>query len=1308
MKARPMSNALFLAVIVLAAGANLPARADDTEVFFFNPPAQDNDRPNVLFILDTGESMGEPLGAVGGAGKEEGGAPAYSAADSYDLDGTGCRADRLYFGFAATAGQPEPASCAGLRYVALATFACQAARPGLTSVGYATAARVISFDNTANPVRWRHLTETQAGQWIECGTDAGNHADGSAGYSCNGGADDNTCHPVDSASRWGKSAEQTIALAGAPAQTFFTANRVGYRKHVEKWLEDQGDDPAQARMTALRNAMKNVLDSVSGVNVALMRFSAKGADGKQTSGGMVLHHFEPVETAREKIKTILDSDRFEPLETCLGADAPCMGVQGRKSIGETLYEAYLYYAGEPVDFGTQSSLSQQVAFPSVPQSWGDGTAAPLANPVGHYRSPTAGQICNTDNYIVLLTDGFTEQDRSSDGDRIARLPKFSTTPYLNRNGSCDQLVYADGNPANGIEYVVNDDALDEDTGKMEGAPPGAEQGSFCVDDLAGYMWSVGVGPKASKVATYTIGFDLDRFDATGNYGKVARRSLTETAIRGGGEYYDARDQADLEANFTIIVRRILLENASFTSPSVAVNSFNRTQNLDALYLAMFKPDFNYRWKGNLKRYKLVSTEDAADCKEGAVCDPNDIRDKNNRDAVEIDNGAVLRFSANAWSYWSDTADGFDAAAGGAAGEIKVPADRKIYSNLSADSGPLNEELSTLEVSAAGPELALANQLLLGVDSADPVDHRPSPETLVKWAYGFDVRDQVGEPGTTGDARLDMGDPLHGKPAVVSYGGAPEDPDVTVYLTTNDGFLHAIDADDGRDLWAFIPRQLLGRLEKLYLNEEVAVREYGLDSPMRMLRYDENDDGRIIAADGDRVVLYFGMRRGGGHYFAVDVTNRAAPKLLWRIGAIDDAIAAGSARHLPGIGQTWSVPQLARINVGGHDYAGNPLKWVLVFGGGYNPNHDRIGYRKDGGGNRVFDTLGNRVYVVDAITGEKLWRAGPDDDGGAQLKLSAMNNALPADVRVFDLSGDGFADRIYASDLGGQVWRFDIFNGAEPNSLVTGGRFAALGDGHLAAPGDGTDSRRFFYAPDPSLITYNGETWINIAIGSGHREKPASDATTQNRAFGLRDYRPFQQLTQQQHDAWEADKLITDDADDPYCDADFVDAPPADALDQLLNVTGCTFAPIPKGSRGWKLDLKASSGFARGGAFSGEKVLAETVTFQNVVYVPSYEPGSAGDACASPTGINRLYAVAAVNGADDRVWLGEVPVGEADPGDRVVDVKQGGIAPPVMFIFPPGEAGLRNGAPKCLAGLAECGQGIETRPVRTYWRQRGTQ
>ncbi len=319
----------------------------------------------------------------------------------------------------------------------------------------------------------------------------------------------------------------------------------------------------------------------------------------------------------------------------------------------------------------------------------------------------------------------------------------------------------------------------------------------------------------------------------------------------------------------------------------------------------------------------------------------------------------------------------------------------------------------------------------------------------------------------------------------------------------------------------------------------------------------------------------------------------------------------------------------------------------------------------------------------------------------------MNNAMPADVRVFDLSGDGFADRIYASDLGGQVWRFDINNGAEPNALVTGGRLAALGDGHLATPSDGTHSRRFFYAPDPALITYDGETWINIAIGSGHREKPATDDMTQNRAYGLRDYRPYQRLTQAQHDAWEADSLITDRADDPYCDAQFVDAPPADALDRLLNVTNCTNAPIPKGSRGWKLDLKASSGFAKDGAFSGEKVLAEAVTFQNVVYLPSYEPGVAGDACASPTGVNRLYAVAAVNGADDRVWLGEVPAGDADPADRVVDLKQGGITPPVLFIFPQAEDGARIGPPKCLVGLAECGHGIQNRPVRTYWRQHGT-
>ena len=1314
---RRLLSVALVAGCVTAGGLSAPARADDTEVFFYLPPADSSDRPNVLFILDTGQSMGMPADAL----------PDYDPEVSYEDEygvSTGCDDDKLYFGFSPAADKPEPTHCDkdGLQSVTRDRFVCDVAQAGLDKEGKATTEKLIYYGTALFPSRWGILDRTQEGKWIECGLDSGIHADGSSNYDCSGGPPKSQCYPIDNAdgAPWGKRGVKATpvasALSAAPSHTFYTANYIAYQAYLATLTPADG----ATRMEQLKSAMKNVLGSISGVNVALMRFSAQGADGKQTSGGMVIHHFSPVEDSVDTLIGILDG------KICAAADCPnIMAPLGRRPLGETLYEAYRYYAGLSVDFGVGSNIGQSYPYPSVWPSWWDGDADPGRRPTfaDIYNSPTKDQVCSSDNYIVLLTDGFTEQDRSSDGGKIGAAGTFpfwdsmirGQAPSLMANGQCDQATYKmQPDPEDPLNLVPNyaaqidpkgEDVTVADDAAIPGTPSGAASGSYCVDDLTDYMYSVGVSDVAStpiekriKVKTFTIGFDLDRL---GEYGVAARSMLVEAAARGGGKYYDAKSQADIEAQMTNAVREILIENSSFTSPSVAVNSFNRTQNLNDLYFSVFKPAWTYRWLGNLKRYKLVPTAGPV-CEPGKVCDPNDIWDAKDQDAVEIvqsgkDQG-LLRFKESARSYWSDFDDGYFAEKGGAAGELKAPASRTIYSNLTKEFGTLGEELDDLRLPA---KLALANQLLFQVDSSSALTGRPPIDDVIDWAYGLNP---------DGSARLTMGDPLHSKPAVVSYGGTPEKPDVTVFVTTNDGFLHAfnggLDADGyvgGGERWSFIPRELLFRLERLYLNREVSQREYGLDSPIRTLRYDKNGDGKIVAGDGDRVILYFGMRRGGSHYFAVDVTDRNRPELLWRIGAADDNLSAGSEKYLPGIGQTWSVPTIARVNVKDFSYAGdNPLKWVLVFGGGYNTNHDRIGYLVDGDGARVFDTTGNRIYMVDAISGHKIWRAGPSSgDAGAQLKLAAMNNAIPAEVRVVDMSGDGYADRMYASDLGGQLWRFDIRNGSGALDLVTGGRIAALGNGDDPKPVGSTNSRRFFTAPDPSLITYQGETFVNIAIGSGHREKPVVDDQTHNRAYGIRDFNAFVSLSKEQYEAIEADGLVVrDTVNDVSCDPL---SPPdlSKRLDVLMDVTSCNRAPIPAGSPGWKLDLKAA------GAWAGEKVLSDAVTFQNIVYLTSYEPGPSVDVCAPPVGVNRLYEVSAATGATKLYWDNPTL---PDQGVREppTELRQGGIAPSVVFVFPQGEAGKRNPDPECLAGLAECGEGAKSRPVRTYWRERGAQ
>ena len=44
------------------------------------------------------------------------------------------------------------------------------------------------------------------------------------------------------------------------------------------------------------------------------------------------------------------------------------------------------------------------------------------------------------------------------------------------------------------------------------------------------------------------------------------------------------------------------------------------------------------------------------------------------------------------------------------------------------------------------------------------------------------------------------------------------------------------------------------------------------------------------------------------------------------------------------------------------------------------------------------------------------------------------------------NGDGYSDRMYAADLGGRIFRYDITNGNSASTLVAGGVFAALGQG----------------------------------------------------------------------------------------------------------------------------------------------------------------------------------------------------------------------------------------------------------------------
>jgi type IV pilus assembly protein PilY1 len=504
----------------------------------------------------------------------------------------------------------------------------------------------------------------------------------------------------------------------------------------------------------------------------------------------------------------------------------------------------------------------------------------------------------------------------------------------------------------------------------------------------------------------------------------------------------------------------------------------------------------------------------------------------------------------------------------------------------------------------------------------------------------------------------MGDALHAQPASIVYGDKAGNPDIVVYTATNDGYLHAIDAGTGTELWSFVPHDLLENMGDLYFNQTVTYKNYGLDGDIVPVVMDRNKDGEIKSADKDFVYLFFGMRRGGDKYYALDVTDKNSPKFKW-------------VKTFPEIGQTWSAPVVARINVISPN-ATSTDKAVLIMGGGYDTVHDQAIHPADD------DAEGAGIFMLDIETGALIWSAGRV--APASLVVTKMTRAIPSRIRVLDMTGDGFADRMYAADLGGQIWRFDIMNGNKPEDLVNGGVIARFGAEGLPAPPSASDTRRFYTAPDVSLFRdlKQNRRYLSISLGSGYRAHPLDSSVT-DRFYSLRDKDVFNSLTRNQYDNY----VIATDTD-------------------MLEVSGTFDVEITSSDRGWKFTLP-----------SGEKILSDSQTFDDSIFFVSFEPDVASDdPCQAGLSVNRLYRVNVANG-DPVVLLDALDPDDPEAVDaaRVTELEQGGIAPKPSFLFPsptdPDCTGSECSPPPIGCVGVECfDPGFPNNPVRTLWTQDG--
>lgn len=1247
--------------------------ADDTEIFL--KISGDVDRkPNVIIMLDSSSSMNASIQYVDG----------YEPDIPLPADATpDCDENKIYVK-TGTNNQLPSCSGGGVQYINPEALRCKDVVEFMIKVG--------SLNDRV--FQWNAATETwgafgtaadEPNAPIECFNDQGDHGDRAILHldADNKVAINEVAYETETIAQpyitsvgtvdavtgikeaWSATPDPSLVFDDGKFVTFYTGHFLNYAKYVianknkpefaDLYHNESGYDLAV-------EAMSQIVDDYDSFNMGLARYNQSGS-----KTAFILAPVSPLDDP--DVKEELKNNYLYPMGYKSGAtqkypeppETPVVAsvdnsFSGGQPMAAGQYETYLYYTGrKPFGGGNTGDPSpNNISSPQPPPATNAIPTAICQSGdtdciLGNYKSPIVDS-CQK-NYVLYLTASGTSANdpatetkiNAAEGWTNAETPVSETLKQYNGNKNCG---------------TGNDDCLDELTGFM------------FEHDLAAIPNGIGENgePVIQNVSTYGISINANAPD------------LDEAAVRGGGTFRKAENPGAIAALLQEVLNDIIGKNSSFVAPSISVNNFNRLQNLDDLYFSLFTPTDTRVWIGNLKKYKL---------KFGKIID------KLTNLAVDTDTGA---FKDNALSYWTDPTDsaladapvkfrdGNESGLGGFASRMLIS--RNVYTNLSAGSG--NVKL-TLNSTALNESNASITKTLLGIET-ETDEYRTA---LLAWGAGY----TYDEDGTTKISTKFVGDLLHTTPLVLTYGSAATDAsqlDQSIFFGTNNGFLHAIKAnpsDSPADMehFAFAPYETLSNLDTFYKNENLFVegKLYGLDGPITAW-IDETAPKNKIVDSGEDAYLYVTQRRGGRTIYALNVANRADPKLVWKI--------RGGETGFEDLGQTWSAVQHATIKKSN----GDNLE-VVFFAGGYDTNQD-TGSSSSAAPATASATMGNAVYMVNAKTGELLWSAG-DATSTADLKLSDMTYAIPSDLKVLDVNVDGYADRIYVGDLGGQVWRFDIANEPyDPASTadyeITGGVIAKLNQASASDTATGTTNRRFFSAPTVALVSNNSYgTYLSIALGSGYRSHPL-DEVLNDKFYMIKDYNINSPVLDASGiPVYDPDAIIYDDSETP-----------SDTT-QLIDITSNAqpeFSTIVNRS-GWVIDFTKS----------GEKVINPAITADNKIYFTTYIPENEAVSALScvpnsQLGKSRLYSVSLLNGG----VTGEIqyddngdPI-DQDPEERYEELTAPGISPPPELVSGPDDPLNPTLPASCssttkvtlIVGTQTFDPDICTAPVKTYWNR----
>ncbi len=719
----------------------------------------------------------------------------------------------------------------------------------------------------------------------------------------------------------------------------------------------------------------------------------------------------------------------------------------------------------------------------------------------------------------------------------------------------------------------------------------------------------------------------------------------EYAVAGGGaDLLYVNEPAALQASLTNALAALTSGSGSSLEVAFAADSFNPGQVLDRVYVPFFLPRVTTSGPGNLKKLKLKAAQgsDGTTAGNGVFDQVVDARGKT---AFEKDGENKGRLRFEALTYWTDVTtlppgDG-DTIPDGADGHIvtRGGAGQKIdgFVNYAADAGKVVEHFigdtnADAPVNGYPPRQLFyepgAGQLFAPLDAnaktllqlaltLDPTTDLTDEALLdlLKWARGQDI-----DSGDSTARGWIMGEVMHSRPVALNYGATPGysrvNPNVRLLFGSGEGMFHILQDTDatgnesGREVFGFYPRELLANIRWQHEGTRTSLpRHYGVDGAPAVLRVDKNGDGTLDYRVGDEAYVYVGLRRGGSSYFALDISNPAAvPGLLWKISPD----AGGAFTEL---GLTFSTPVVGKVN-----YSGVPQD-VLIFAGGY-----------DGGWNQGFtarrgkdlgaedDTVGNAIFIVNARTGELVWKAYRGVTGvssNTRYAHAGLVDSIPSTVAAL-ITPAGIMHRLYVGDTGGAVWRIDLpeSTGGDDNHrkdhwFIT--KLADLGSDAAETGGSARDDRRFFHAPDTVHSKDAFGDFDGVLIQSGNREDP-NETVVENAFFYLKD----REVT-----TGSAVVQAENSARNPAGRYQY-----GDLTDQATCISGAE--SVGAGADGTSCgDRSLKNGWRVPFLQPGEKGVSTPLTDGGRVFAATFVPGKA-TACSAPQGRGLLHVLQLAN------------------------------------------------------------------------------